>query len=100
MTHNPRVAYELAQLKKLRLEYRREGLEGQSFKVEQSTPSPFQVTFADLGLPNMADSNYRVMVGGETDAKVIETSLSPEGFSLYGGTITDVHHIVVLGQLV
>ena len=80
-------------------EQMREGLEGQSFKVEQTTASPFKVVFADLGLPNMADANYRIMLGGETEATVLEHATSFDKFTLYGGTITDIHHIVILGQL-
>jgi len=57
------------------------------------------LTFAALGLEDMEDTNYRVVVGGETAATVDESSIATTGFSLVGGGAAEVAHIWVHGKI-
>jgi hypothetical protein len=63
--------------------------------------SPDAVTFAGAGLPDMADTNYLVIPGGETAARVTvdESTKLATGFSVLGGAASEVIHVVVIGRL-
>lgn len=64
------------------------------------------VTFAQYGLPDMADTAYRVMLQGEfTESQgdaicIDESSIATTGFSFVGGTATEIAHIWVHGNVV
>jgi hypothetical protein len=73
--------------------------EFQSARLEQPGASPFPVTFADIGLDNMDDTNYKVFVGGETAAQAQQTSYATTGFTLIGGSIGDIIHVLIVGPI-
>ena len=72
-----------------------------SFKVTQSGAAPLVVNFAALGLPNMKDTDYRILPTGETAARttVDESTIAKTGFNILGGADTEVHHIWIDGQV-
>jgi hypothetical protein len=72
----------------------------QSFLVT-SGGTPDVVTFAGLGLPNMADANYVVLVNGETSGAVSvdESTKTVAGFSILGGGSSEVLNVVVIGRI-
>lgn len=72
----------------------------QSFLVV-SGGTPDAVVFADLGLPNMANDTYVVIVNGETSGatSVDESSKAVTGFSILGGGGAEVLNVLVIGQL-
>lgn len=76
------------------------GLSLISFKIV-SGGTPDHVVFKDLGLPDMADANYRVMVGGETVAvaHVDESTISTTGFDILHGASLEVIHVFVHGRM-
>jgi len=63
------------------------------------------VTFAQYGLPNMKDADYRVFIQAEStgslgDALAIdESTIAPEGFSFIGGTGSEITHVLVHGNV-
>jgi len=75
-----------------------------SFKITL-TASPKVITFAGQGLPNMADNAYRVVVGGEMavtmgdNLYVDESTITPEGFSIVGGTGAEIAHVWIHGNV-
>ena len=62
--------------------------------------SPDSVLFADYDLPDMADTDYQVIVQGETAARVTvdETTKAATGFDVLGAAATEVVHVVVIGR--
>jgi len=76
---------------------------GISFQTKKITlgGSPHTVTFASLGMKDMEDSSYLVLVGGETVAltKVDESTITTAGFDILGGGATEVAHVLVVGRL-
>lgn len=61
--------------------------------------TPESVTFSGMGLEDMADNQYRVVVGGETAATVDESTLTTVGFDIIGGSASDVAHVFVHGKV-
>jgi len=65
--------------------------------------TPDSVVFAELDppLPDMADTDYRVLVNGETTGAVSvdETSKATTGFDILGGGAAEVMHVIVVGRL-
>ena len=63
------------------------------------------VLFATYGLPNMKDTDYRILPAGEStesagDAiSVDESSIATTGFSFVGGTASEVTHVFVHGNV-
>lgn len=74
----------------------------QSFKHILAA-SPEAITFAEHGLPDMQDANYRVLLQGEMAVSlgdgvyVDETTIAATGFSIVGGTGAEVAHVFVHG---
>ena len=68
-----------------------------SFKTTLSGAAPHAVRFVNFDLPNMADTVYRIMIHGETSAKVDESSITGAGFDLTGGVAGEVVHIWIHG---
>jgi hypothetical protein len=75
------------------------GSEFRSVITTQPGASPYAVTFAALGIEDMADDNYSVFVGGETAAEPQESSYTTTGFALLGGNIGDVIHLLITGTI-
>src|SRR3990167_2086130 len=52
-------------------------------------------------LPDMADTNYQVIVQGETAARttVDESSKATTGFTIVGAANAEVVHVLVIGRL-
>lgn len=70
-----------------------------SFRVTL-TGTPLAITFAQLGLPNMQDTDYRVLIHEETKVGVLDHStLATTGFSILGGTGAEVAHVWVHGNV-
>jgi hypothetical protein len=63
------------------------------------------VLFSALGLPDMADADYVVMIQGEStesigDAlSVDESTIATTGFSFVGGTAAEVTHVFIHGYV-
>lgn len=73
--------------------------EFQSFTVV-ATASPLAITFGALGLKDMADNAYRVVVGSEGNALSCDESTKAEsGFSILGGTGAQVANVLVHGKI-
>lgn len=72
----------------------------QSFLVV-SGGGPDAVTFAALGLPDMHDTAYVVLVGGETAGAVSvdESTKATTGFSILGGVSSEVLNVLVVGRI-
>ena len=66
---------------------------------------PEAVTFAEHGLPDMLDADYRVWLGGEMAASlgdgvyVDESTIAKTGFSIVGGTGAEIAHVFVHGNV-
>lgn len=77
------------------------GVTVQAAQATQAGSSPFAVTFASLGLKDMADVSYSVMIGGDKQAVagVTQASKSVTGFSITGGANADVHDVIVVGRI-
>lgn len=77
------------------------GVSIQQKQVVQAGASPFAVTFAALGLPDMADSSYSVVCGGETVGapKVTQSTVTPTGFSIAGGANGETLHLIIAGRI-
>jgi hypothetical protein len=73
----------------------------QTARFTQLGGGPQVLTFAGLGLLNMADDQYSILLGGETINRTYpqQSSITPTGFTLLGGTTTDVHHITIVGKI-
>ena len=59
------------------------------------------LTFAGMGLEDMADVEYRVAVLGEFAGvvSVDESSITEQGFDLVGGAASEVAHVWVHGKI-
>lgn len=70
-------------------------------RFTQTLAGPQALLFATLGLKDMADANYVVILGGETAGvtRPQESTIATTGFTLLGGTVTDVHHILIVGNV-
>lgn len=77
------------------------GISIQSKQVTQAGASPYSVVLADHGFQRMADTNYTVLVGGETVGapKVDQSTITQDGFDVTGGADTEVLHITIIGRL-
>lgn len=72
----------------------------QAANVTQSGSTPFAVTFAGLGLQNMADATYDVIVSGPTGGTCADyTTRTTTGFNIINGTASDRIAILVVGRL-
>jgi len=60
---------------------------------------PEVVTFAGLGLEDMYDTNYRIICEGEGAGKVDESTIATDGFSIIGGSASDVCHLFIHGKV-
>ena len=78
-----------------------------SLKVTLTT-DPLVLNFAGAGLPDMADTDYRVMLSGEfataqgttsTGTYVDEGTIATTGFSIVGGTGAEVAHLLIHGNV-
>ena len=78
----------------------RAGQSVMSFSVV-SGGTPDAVVFADIGLPNMANDTYQVLVNGETVARVNvdESTKEVTGFSILGGGGGEVLNVMVGGTV-
>ena len=75
-----------------------------SFK-ETLGGTPHVFTFAAAGLPDMEDSDYRILIQGEFAAATTavgadESTITPQGFSILRGANTEVAHIMIHGNVV
>lgn len=62
--------------------------------------SPQAVTFAGLGLPDMEDTDYEVVVHDEgLGLSVDESTKETTGFSILGGTGAEVANVLVWGNV-
>lgn len=77
------------------------GVTVQARKVTQSGASPFALAFADHGFAAMENTDYVVIVQGETAGQpmVDESTMTVDGFSVLNGADTEVLHVVVIGRL-
>ena len=73
----------------------------QTARLVQTTPGALAIVFADLGLKDMTNNSYNIHLGGETVNRTTPqaSSIASTGFTLLNGTITDVHHITVVGNV-
>lgn len=71
-----------------------------SFKLT-SAGTPDAVVFANLGLPDMADSDYVVQTQGETvlATHVDESTITPQGFSILHAAAAEVVHVTIHGKI-
>lgn len=76
------------------------GVGMQAFKVTLGG-TPHSVSFAALGLKNMADTSYVVQVEGESVARLLvdESTIATSGFDILGGAAAEVAHVVVIGRI-
>jgi hypothetical protein len=72
----------------------------QSFKIT-SVGTPDHVLFSALGLPDMADTNYRVITDGETVlvTHVDESTIATTGFDILHGGAAEIIHVFVHGRI-
>jgi len=72
----------------------------QSFKVT-SVGTPDHVLFSALGLPDMADADYRVITAGETVlvTHVDESTIATTGFDILHGGAAEIIHVLVHGRI-
>lgn len=76
------------------------GVSVQAATVTQSGASPFAVTFASLGMADMADASYIPMVNGPNgDERADLSTRTATGFSIVGGADTEVHAIIIVGRM-
>ena len=77
------------------------GVTIQTKKITQPGAAPLVVDLVAEGLTAMADTDYVVLVQGETVARVTvdESSVTTAGFDVLGGAITEVVHLVVIGRV-
>lgn len=70
--------------------------------------NPEVITFAEHGLPDMLDADYRVMLTGEfataqgltaAGTYVDESTITRRGFSIVGGTGAQVAHLLIHGNV-
>lgn len=71
------------------------------YAVYTMTASPEAVTFAALGLGDMADTQYAVITQNQTDVADpgTVTSKTTKGFTITGPDAADIVDIVVIGRL-
>lgn len=76
------------------------GLSIQSFRVV-SAGAPDTVNFKNLGLSDMSDTSYNVIVQGETAAAVSvdQSTMATTGFDILGGAAAEILHVLVIGRL-
>ncbi len=63
--------------------------------------TPDTVVFADIGLPDMHDASYQVLVNGETTGAVSvdEDTKATTGFDILGGGSSEVLNVMVGGRV-
>lgn len=62
--------------------------------------NPQAVVFSDLGLPDMEDTTYVVLVHDEgLGLSVDESTKATTGFSILGGTGAEVANVLVIGDV-
>ena len=71
-----------------------------SYKLT-SAGTPDAVVFANIGLPDMADSDYVVQIQGETvlACHIDESTITPQGFSILHGAAAEIIHITIHGKI-
>jgi hypothetical protein len=76
---------------------------GQEFQAAKLTLSGASeaVTFKGLGLEDMADDQYVVLLSGEfaSTAYVDESTISETGFTIVDGANTEVAHLLIVGKV-
>ena len=77
---------------------------GVSMQLATITPAgaSYAVVFADEGLEDMADANYRVFYGGEQATTVPHTDVSTKattGFTIINATAAELVEFVVIGRV-
>ena len=76
------------------------GVSLQAAEIVQVGASPFAVTFAQLGMKDMADLAYQVMINGPNgDERCDYTTRTTTGFSITGGANTERMGIMVAGRM-
>jgi hypothetical protein len=76
------------------------GVSMQLKKVTQVGASPFAVTFRNLGLKDMADTDYAVYVNGPNgDERGDPATYTTAGFSIVGGANAEVLRVTIVGRL-
>ena len=77
------------------------GVAMQAAQITQAGAPPFSLVLADHGLADMADTEYAVLVNGETVAAthVDQSTIATTGFDVLGGADTEVLHVVIVGRL-
>jgi hypothetical protein len=72
----------------------------QCVRAVQSGSAPWAVTFAGLGLADMADATYDVIVQGPNgDERCDYATRGVKGFSITGGANTEAMTILVVGRI-
>lgn len=71
-----------------------------SFKLT-SGGTPDHVLFANLGMPDMADDQYVVQIGGETVlvSHIDESTITAQGFDILHAALNEVLHITIHGKI-
>lgn len=77
------------------------GVAVQAKQITQVGAAPFSVVLEDVGMADMADDQYAVLIGGETVGapKVDQSTITAKGFDILGGADTEVLHVMVVGRL-
>lgn len=74
----------------------------QSAKYTMSGGGPHSVTFNELGLEDMANPDYRIMVQGEfasNNVHIDESTISETGFDIVNGADTEIAHLFIHGKI-
>lgn len=79
----------------------RSGMGRQDKRLTQVGASPFAVSFADQGLMDMADGNYRVTAYSDATGAVVGTTgtKTTSGFVFTGGADATAYHFEIVGTL-
>lgn len=77
------------------------GMTVQSKQVIQVGAAPFSVGLEAVGMARMANTDYTVIVQGETAGQpmVDQSTITVNGFDVLGGANTEVLHITVTGRI-
>lgn len=75
------------------------GVSIQAKQITQVGAAPCVVDLEDEGLSPMADTDYVVIVQGETAAAVMvdQSTMTVNGFNILGGADTEVLHVLIVG---
>lgn len=76
------------------------GVSLQIAEIAQAGASPFAVTFAALGMKDMANASYQVFINGPNgDERADYATRTAVGFSIVGGANTELMGIMVAGRM-